>query len=107
LFPKDSITVLLEIYGFGSLDHRGIEGFTDGIKNPSSREFRIDVTLGDNGGSFIMLQKWVHKLDFWNGLSVEEQEDIIGRKITDELILTVHNSHAHRTHSKDGVNVVR
>ena len=64
-------------------------GFVDGTENPTGRAV-IDATLiGDEdapfaGGSYVIVQKYLHDLAGWNALSTETQERIIGRtKLSD------------------------
>jgi putative iron-dependent peroxidase len=39
------------------------------------------------GGSYVIVQKYLHDLDAWNALSVEEQELVIGRTKLDDIEL--------------------
>jgi putative iron-dependent peroxidase len=78
-----------EVHGFRYFDARDLLGFVDGTENPTGRAI-IDATLiGDEdapfaGGSYVIVQKYLHDLAGWNALSTEAQERIIGRtKLSD------------------------
>jgi putative iron-dependent peroxidase len=78
-------TVVDEVHGFKYFDERDLLGFVDGTENPTAQAAYQAVVIGDEdpdfaGGSYVIVQKYVHDLDAWNGLSVEQQEHVIGRK---------------------------
>jgi putative iron-dependent peroxidase len=91
-----------EVHGFRYFDSRDLLGFVDGTENPTGRE-AIDATvIGEEdlafaGGSYVIVQKYLHDLAGWNALPTEAQERIIGRtKLSDlELDDTVKPSWAH------------
>jgi porphyrinogen peroxidase len=91
-----------EVHGFRYFDSRDLIGFVDGTENPRGQA-AIDATLvGDEdaafaGGSYVIVQKYLHNLAGWNALSTEAQERIIGRaKLSDiELDDAVKPSSAH------------
>src|SRR6266852_2965923 len=91
-----------EVHGFRYFDARDLLGFVDGTENPMGRE-AIDATLiGEEdadfaGGSYVIVQKYLHDMAGWNALSTEAQERIIGRtKLSDiELDGSVKPSSAH------------
>jgi len=77
-----------EVHGFRYFDGRAIIGFVDGIENPDFDTYKYAV-IGDNepdfrGGSYAFVQKYIHDMNKWNGLSVEEQEKVIGRRKFDD-----------------------
>jgi putative iron-dependent peroxidase len=82
-------SVVDEVHGFRSFDERDVLGFVDGTENPEGAAARDAVLIGDEdpefvGGSYVVVQKYVHDLRAWDALSTEEQELIIGRtKLTD------------------------
>jgi porphyrinogen peroxidase len=82
-------TVVDEVHGFRSFDDRDLLGFVDGTENPEGDDARAAVTIGDEdpefaGGSYVIVQKYVHDLAGWDALPVEEQELAIGRtKLSD------------------------
>ena len=91
-----------EVHGFRYFDDRDLTGFVDGTENPVGQE-AVDATIvGDEdpdfaGGSYVLVQKYLHDLEEWEALPTEEQERIIGRtKLSDiELDDAVKPSNAH------------
>jgi putative iron-dependent peroxidase len=90
------------VHGFGYFDQRDLLGFVDGTENPQG-EAAFDAVLvggedsGFTGGSYVVVQKYLHDLTAWNALSTEAQERIIGRrKLSNvELDAAVKPSFAH------------
>jgi porphyrinogen peroxidase len=82
-------TVVDEVHGFRYFDERDLMGFVDGTENPTGYAAAASALVGDAdpdfaGGSYVIVQKYVHPLDRWNALSTEEQEKVIGRyKLSD------------------------
>ena len=94
--------VVDEVHGFRSFDERDLLGFVDGTENPEGAAARNAVLIGEEdpefaGGSYVVVQKYLHDLDSWDALSVEEQERAIGRtKLSDiELPDEVKPANAH------------
>jgi porphyrinogen peroxidase len=76
--------VVDEVHGFRSFDERDVLGFVDGTENPEGGAADEAVLIGDEdpgfaGGSYVIVQKYVHDLVAWDALSTEEQERAIGR----------------------------
>jgi putative iron-dependent peroxidase len=91
-----------EVQGFRYFDDRDLMGFVDGTENPRGTAATEAVLVGDEdvafaGGSYVIVQKYLHNLDAWNSLSTEAQERIIGRtKLSDiELDDSVKPTSAH------------
>ena len=91
-----------EVHGFRYFDDRDLLGFVDGTENPRGEAAIDAVTIGEEdaafaGGSYVIVQKYLHDLDAWNTLSTEVQERIIGRtKLSDiELDDSVKPTSAH------------
>lgn len=91
-----------EVHGFRYFDQRDLIGFVDGTENPVGRAAADATIIGEEdpafaGGSYVIVQKYLHDLAGWNQLPVEEQERIIGRtKLSDiELDDAVKPTHAH------------
>ena len=91
-----------EVQGFRYFDDRDLLGFVDGTENPTGGAAAGAVFIGEedaafSGGSYVLVQKYLHNLDAWNKLSTEAQEKIIGRsKVSDiELDDAVKPSSAH------------
>jgi putative iron-dependent peroxidase len=81
--------VVDEVHGFKSFDERDLLGFVDGTENPEGEAAFAAVVLADEdpefaGGSYAVVQKYVHDLEAWDALPVEDQERAIGRtKLSD------------------------
>ena len=91
-----------EVHGFRYFDERDLLGFVDGTENPTGQAADDATLVGDEdgvfaGGSYVIVQKYLHDLAGWNALSTEKQERIIGRaKLSDiELDDAVKPSSAH------------
>src|SRR5271154_3445743 len=91
-----------EVHGFRYFDDRDLIGFVDGTENPRGAAAIDAVLIGDEdpafaGGSYVIVQKYLHNLDAWNTLPIEAQERIIGRtKLSDiELDDSVKPTSAH------------
>lgn len=97
----DAVTVVDEVHGFRYFDMRDMVGFVDGTENPTGRAADAFTLItedpGFEGGSYVLVQKYLHDMDGWNALSVETQERIIGRrKLSDvELDAAVKPSSSH------------
>jgi porphyrinogen peroxidase len=84
--------VVDEVHGFRSFDERDLLGFVDGTENPEGAAALVAVTVADEdpefaGGSYVVVQKYLHDLDAWDALPVEEQELAIGRTKLSDLEL--------------------
>jgi putative iron-dependent peroxidase len=87
-----AVSQIDEVHGFRYFDDRDLLGFVDGTENPRGEEAMKAVLVGDEdpaftGGSYVIVQKYVHNLDAWNALSTEAQERIIGRKKLSDIEL--------------------
>ncbi len=98
----NAVTAVDEVHGFRNFDDRDLLGFVDGTENPTGQEAIDSVVVGDEdpqfaGGSYVIVQKYLHNLGGWNALSTEAQERIIGRaKLSDiELDDSVKPTSAH------------
>ena len=81
---RDVASVIDEVHGFKYFDERDLLGFVDGTENPTGDEARDTVTIGNEdaafaGGSYVIVQKYVHDMRAWNTLSMEDQEKVFGR----------------------------
>jgi porphyrinogen peroxidase len=101
------VSIADEVHGFAFFDQRDLLGFVDGTENPEGQA-ALDATLiGDEdpefaGGSYVIVQKYLHDLHGWNALPTEAQERIIGRtKLANvELDAAVKPSYAHNELTK-------
>jgi putative iron-dependent peroxidase len=97
-----SVTVRDEVHGFKYFDQRDLLGFVDGTENPEGAAAVTAVTVGADdpgfsGGSYVIVQKYLHDLRRWNALPVEDQERAMGRtKLSDiELADDVKPANSH------------
>ena len=86
---RDVVAGVDEVHGFKYFDVRDLLGFVDGTENPTGRDATDAVPIGAedpplHGGSYVIVQKYLHDLQAWNALPVEAQEMAIGRtKLSD------------------------
>lgn len=84
-----AVTTVDEVHGFKFFDDRDLIGFVDGTENPTEQAAALATLIGEEdpgfaGGSYVVVQKYLHDLERWNKVPVEEQENIIGRhKLSD------------------------
>jgi putative iron-dependent peroxidase len=97
-----AVTVADEVHGFRYFEHRDLLGFVDGTENPAGQLAFDSVIIGAEdpayaGGSYVIVQKYLHDMDAWNALPTEQQELVIGRtKLADiELDDDTKPSYAH------------
>jgi porphyrinogen peroxidase len=84
--------VVDEVHGFRSFDERDVLGFVDGTENPEGAAAADAVVIGDEdpafaGGSYVIVQKYLHDLRAWDALTTEEQELIVGRTKLNDIEL--------------------
>ncbi len=98
----DAVSVVDEVHGFRYFDDRDLLGFVDGTENPRGEAVIDAALIGEEdaafaGGSYVIVQKYLHELNRWNALSTETQERIIGRtKLSDiELDDSIKPASAH------------
>src|SRR6202167_3287719 len=86
---KGAVSTADEVQGFRYFDERDVLGFVDGTENPTGSTAVHPVFICEEdpafaGGSYVIVQKYLHNMDAWNNLSTEAQEKIIGRsKVSD------------------------
>jgi putative iron-dependent peroxidase len=88
----DSVAPIDEVHGFRYFDERDLTGFVDGTENPTGADSVAATIVADDdpafaGGSYIMVQKYLHDLQGWHRLATEVQEGIIGRTKLDDIDL--------------------
>src|SRR5215470_2572062 len=98
----NAVSAVDEVHGFRYFDDRDLLGFVDGTENPRGQAVIEAAVIGEEdvafaGGSYVIVQKYMHDLDGWNRLSTEAQERIIGRtKLSDvELDDSIKPASAH------------
>lgn len=85
-----SAEVADEVVGFRYFDSRDLLGFVDGTANPTGRDINASTLVGSedpefSGGSYVVVQKYLHQMQPWAQLSKGEQERIIGREIVSNV----------------------
>jgi putative iron-dependent peroxidase len=88
----EMVSVADEVQAFRYFDDRDVIGFVDGTENPRGDAARTAAVVGDEdpgfiGGSYVIVQKYLHDMKAWNALPVETQEKIIGRKKLSDIEL--------------------
>jgi putative iron-dependent peroxidase len=103
----EAVSGVDEVHGFRYFDDRDLIGFVDGTENPSGQAADDAAYIGAEdmafaGGSYVIVQKYLHDVAGWNALSTEAQERIIGRqKLSDiELDDMVKPTYAHNALAK-------
>ena len=105
-----------EIHGFRYWDSRSILGFVDGTENPQGQDRELFGMVGDDdpgytGGSYLFVQKYIHDLTAWKGLSTEQQEKVIGRSKSNDIEMAddvkPSNSHIALSNVGDELKIVR
>jgi len=89
----DVVTVADEVHGFRYFEDRDILGFVDGTENPRGNAASKAAIIGSEdptftGGSYVIVQKYIHDMKAWNALPVETQERIIGRRKLSDIELS-------------------
>jgi porphyrinogen peroxidase len=88
-----AVKVVDEVQGFRYFDERDLMGFVDGTESPQGAAavpaaiVDADADPDFAGGSYVIVQKYLHDMASWNTLSVEEQERVIGRTKLDDIEL--------------------
>jgi putative iron-dependent peroxidase len=85
-----SVTVVDEVSGFRYFDARDLLGFVDGTANPTGLDLPASAIVGDEdadfvGGSYVIVQKYLHDLRAWAEVPTPLQEGIIGRTKLDNI----------------------
>ena len=100
----DAVTVVDETVGFRYFESRDLLGFVDGTENPTGSGMAHWALVGDDdpqhaGGSYVVVQKYIHPIEKWRALTTEQQEAIMGRTKADntELDDAVEGQKSHKT----------
>ena len=88
----DAVTVADEVEGFRYFDSRDLLGFVDGTENPTGLALAQSALIQSDdpafeGGSYVVVQKYLHRLDKWQALDTATQESIVGRTKADNVEL--------------------
>ncbi|MGA9915326.1 Dyp-type peroxidase [Paraburkholderia sp.] len=88
----DAVTAVDDVAGFRYFDGRDLLEFIDGTANPDGLDLPAATIVGEEdpayaGGSYVVIQKYLHDLAAWRAQKVETQEAIIGRTKFDNVEL--------------------
>lgn len=86
LAPGFSLSNVIDSFQYDA--NRDLTGYEDGTENPEGEEairaaIVQDQGEGLDGGSFVAVQQWLHDFDVLDEMSTKQQDDIIGRHISD------------------------
>ena len=99
----DAVSLVDETQGFRYFDVRDLLGFVDGTANPVGPAVPESVLVNEDnpscvGGSYIVVQKYIHDIPGWKALSTEAQEAVIGRTKLDNVELDDAESGQQQSH---------
>ncbi len=74
--------------GFRFRQGHDLTGYEDGTENPPAEKAPAVALVsgagpGLDGGSFVAVQRWAHKLDDFERLTAGERDNVMGRRLTD------------------------
>ena len=84
----EDFSLIKKIDAFRYREGRDLSGYVDGTENPDGDE-AVQAAIvesevsGLNGSSFVAVQQWRHDLAHFSNMPQKEQDDTIGRRITD------------------------
>ena len=84
----DAFEVDAVVDAFRHLDGRDLTGYEDGTENPTGEDAVAAAVVsgsgeGRDGSSFAAVQQWVHDLDRFESFGPAEQDEVIGRRRSD------------------------
>ncbi|WP_369469716.1 Dyp-type peroxidase, partial [Enterobacter cloacae] len=99
----DAVETVDDVAGFRYFDGRDLLDFVDGTANPEGLSLPEATIVGDEdpahaGGSYVVVQKYLHNLDAWRAQKTEAQEAIIGRTKHDNIELDDAPADAQKSH---------
>lgn len=85
-----AVEVADAVHGFRYFDRRDLLGFVDGTANPTGDDAAACALVGDedpafSGGSYLVVQKYLHDLAAWTAQPVEERERAVGRRMLENV----------------------
>ncbi|MEU6406733.1 Dyp-type peroxidase [Streptomyces sp. NPDC046985] len=88
----DCVTAVDDTAGFRYFDGRDLLEFADGTANPNGLHLPESTVVGEEdpayaGGSYVVIQKYLHDLADWRAQTTETQEAIMGRTKFDNVEL--------------------
>jgi putative iron-dependent peroxidase len=92
------------VEGYKYREGRDLTGYVDGTENPQDQA-AVEAAIvqgqgaGLDGGSYVAVQQWLHHFDRFRAFSSTEQDNIIGRRLSDneELEDAPPTAHVKRT----------
>ncbi len=100
----DAVTAIDDVAGFRYFNGRDLLEFVDGPANPDGLALPAATIVGEEdpayvGGSYVVIQKYLHDLSAWRAQKVETQEAIIGRTKFDNVELpdAIEGQKSHKT----------
>jgi len=96
------------IDAFQYKDSRDLTGYEDGTENPEDQD-AVNAAIvqgqgaGLDGSSFVAVQQWLHNLDQFQAMNQKDQDNTIGRRISDneEIEEAPESAHVKRTAQED------
>ena len=84
----DAFEIDTVIDAFRHLEGRDLTGYEDGTENPTGEDAVAAAVVsgsgdGRDGSSFAAVQQWVHDLDRFESFGPAEQDEVIGRRRSD------------------------
>ena len=85
-----AVSLVDEVSGFRYFDARDLLGFVDGTANPTGPDLPASALVGEEdaefaGGSYVVIQKYLHDLGAWGRVPTPLQEEIVGRTKIDNI----------------------
>lgn len=108
---KGAVEAIDETHGFRYMDGKAIIGFVDGTESPAVDEnpYHFAVVGEEDpdfaGGSYVFVQKYIHDMNAWNALPVEEQEKVIGRRKFNDVELSDEEKPANAHNAVTNINI--
>ncbi|ETS85694.1 hypothetical protein PFICI_03719 [Pestalotiopsis fici W106-1] len=88
-----AVTLVDTTVGFRYFDLRDLLGFVDGTANPIGPAIPQTITVAEQddqaaaGGTYVVVQKYLHDMGKWRAASTTDQESIVGRTKLDNIEL--------------------
>ena len=81
-----------DVQAFRYLDNRDMIDFVDGTENPTGDVRAESILVGGEdpdhaGGSYLTVQRYVHRRDLWEDQETAYQEQVVGRSKPDDIEL--------------------
>ena len=102
LAPGFAISNVIDSFQYD--ENRDLSGYEDGTENPEGDEATKagivqNQGAGLDGSSFVAVQQWLHDFDTFDEMTTKEQDDAIGRHISDneEFDEAPESAHVKRT----------